>query len=80
MMLATGIAIAVAGILKGWKRWVALITGLWLPVTTVVKLTLPFEYMSIIGGTYSIILWTMLAWIAFEPHKTLQPALAPLSN
>jgi len=80
MMLATGIVIAVAATLKGWKRWVALITGLWLPVTMIVKFTLPGEYVAIIGGTYSIVLWTMLAWVAFEQNKMPQPALVPVSH
>jgi hypothetical protein len=78
MMLITGIAIAAAGVLKGWKRWVPLITGLWLPVTVIVKVTLPSEYVSIIGGTFSIVLWSMLAWIAFQQDETVLPILAPV--
>jgi hypothetical protein len=78
MMLATSIAIGAAGVLKGWKRWVPLITGLWLPVTLLVKLTLGSEYMSIIGGTYSIVMWTLLASVAFAANKTAQRALAPV--
>ena len=80
MMLITGIAIGAAGALKGWKRWVPLITGLWLPVTILVKISLSSEYMSLIGGTYSIVLWTMLAWVAFEGYKTPQVALLPVSK
>jgi hypothetical protein len=70
MMLITGITIAMAGVLKGWKRWIALIMGFWLPVTMVVKFALSLEYMAIIGGTYSIVLWTIMAWIAFNGHNS----------
>jgi hypothetical protein len=80
MMLVTGIAIASAGMLKGWKRWVGLITGLWLPVTMIVRLTLTTEYVFIIGGTYSIVLWMMLAWVAFERYKIQQAAVVPISQ
>jgi len=64
LMLVTGITIAVAGRLHGWRRWVPLITGLWLPVTLFVKIYLSPEYMAYIGGTYSLIMWTLLAYVA----------------
>jgi hypothetical protein len=80
MMLVTGIAIAAAGTLKGWRRWVPLVAGLWLPLTIVVKLTFPSEYMAIIGGTYSIVLWTVLAWVAFEQYQAAHPALVAFSD
>lgn len=70
MMLVTGVTIATAGILKGWKRWIALIMGLWLPVTMVAKFALPMEYFAIIGGTYSIVLWTTMARIAFDSDNS----------
>jgi hypothetical protein len=74
MMLVTGVAIAAAGVLTGWKRWIPLFMGLWLPITIVVKSILPFEYVGIIGGAYSIVLWTIMAWVAFQPSKTVRLA------
>jgi hypothetical protein len=76
MMLVAGIAIAAARVLAGWKRWIAVAMGLWLPVTMIVRFTLPFEWVALIGGTYSIVLWTIMAWIAFDENKTTQLALA----
>jgi hypothetical protein len=65
MMLITGISIAVAGRLTGWQRWVPFLAGLWLPVSIVVKIFLPAQYIAYIGGTYSIIMWTLMAYVAF---------------
>ena len=65
MMLVTGISIAVAGSLYGWKRWIPLVAGCWLPVTILVKLSLPPNYTAYVGGTYSLIMWTLMAYIAY---------------
>ena len=70
MMLVTGISIAVAGKLQNWKKFVPLLTGLWLPVCIPVKLFMPIEYIAYIGGTYSIIMWTLLAYVAFSNRRT----------
>ena len=64
LMLVTGITIAIAGRLQGWRRWVPLITGFWLPVTLAVKVYLSPQYMAYIGGTYSLVMWTLMAYVA----------------
>lgn len=69
LMLVTGITIAVAGQLHGWRRCVPLITGLWLPVTMLVKIYSSPQYMAYIGGTYSLILWTLMAYVAHSRHE-----------
>ena len=69
LMLVTGITIAIAGRLHGWRRWVPLITGLWLPVTMFVKIYLSAQYMAYIGGTYSLILWTLMAYVAHSGYE-----------
>jgi len=69
LMLVTGITIAVAGRLHGWRRWVPLITGLWLPLTMVVKIYLSPQHMAYFGGTYSLIMWTLMAYIAHSRHE-----------
>jgi hypothetical protein len=69
MMLVTGISIAAAGRLRGWERWMPLLTGLWLPVTILVKIFLSHEYMAYIGGTYSIIMWTIMAYVAHSNNE-----------
>jgi hypothetical protein len=69
MMLVTGISIAAAGKLRGWQRWIPLLAGLWLPVTILVKIFLSLEYMAYIGGTYSIIMWTIMAYVAHSNRE-----------
>ncbi len=71
LMFVTGITIAVAGQLHGWRRWVPLVTGLWLPVTLAVKIYLSPQYMAYIGGTYSLVMWTLMAYVAHvhDNHK-----------
>jgi len=64
LMLVTGISIVIAGRLHEWKRWIPLMAGLWLPVTLLVKFYLSPEYMAYIGGTYSLLMWTLMAYIA----------------
>lgn len=69
LMLITGISIAVAGKLRGTYRWIPLLVGLWLPITLLVQLLLSPEYMAYIGGTYSIVMWTLMAYVAYSLHK-----------
>ena len=72
LMVVTGITIAIAGRLHGWRRWVPLITGLWLPLTMVVKIYLSPQHMAYFGGTYSLILWTLMAYVA---HSRCEPRI-----
>jgi hypothetical protein len=44
--------------------------GLWLPVTMLVKVYLSPEYMAYVGGTYSLIMWTLMAYIAHVNERT----------
>ncbi|HEV8285781.1 MAG TPA: hypothetical protein VGQ09_15815 [Chitinophagaceae bacterium] len=69
MMLVTGISIAVAGKLREWKRWVPLLAGLWLPVTIIARFSFSPEYMAYVGGTYSIIMWTLMAYVAYSRNE-----------
>jgi hypothetical protein len=65
-MLVIGIVIAVRGVLTGWRRYVVLFTGCWLPVA------LGFVYLAgrtnvslHIGGLYSVLAWSLLGWMIF---------------
>jgi len=70
MMLVTGISIAVAGRLHGWKRWIALMAGLWLPVTVFIRFYLSSsEYMAYVGGTYSLLMWGLMAYAAYYNNE-----------
>lgn len=64
MMLATGFTILAANRLPGWKRYIPLLAGLWLPVTLVI---LVFEGKSsistIVPALYSGFVWVMLGFV-----------------
>jgi hypothetical protein len=76
MMLVTGISIAIAGRLHEWRRWIPLMAGLWLPFMMIIKFYLSSEYIAYVGGTYSLLMWTLMAYIAYShtqqeiAHKT----------
>ena len=60
-MLATGITIAVRGNLRGWKRFVPLVVGLWLPVALVAMLIYTRTPAVLLFVTiYSALAWTTL--------------------
>lgn len=67
-MLVLGIVIARKGILKGWRRYVVLGVGLWLPFALGTSLLLGrdshFAYYP--GALYSIVAWTLLGWMVYE--------------
>jgi len=54
---------------KPRELWVPLLAGLWLPVTIAVKILLPPQYIAYVGGTYSIIMWTFMAYVAHGNTK-----------
>lgn len=61
-MLATGITIAVQGVLKGWRRYVPLAVGLWAPLGIVLWLLFgrpPAMLLTV--GIYSALAWSLLA-------------------
>ena len=45
VMIGVGIAVIRAGKLTGWKRYVPLLCGLWLPVTVLVSFTLDYAFL-----------------------------------
>ncbi len=62
LMLVVGITVIAAKRLDGWRRFIPLIVGLWLPVaigSLVILGRTPFSLM--IGATYSLIAWALLA-------------------
>jgi Na+-translocating ferredoxin:NAD+ oxidoreductase RnfE subunit len=79
-MLVLGIVIAIKGVLKGWRRYVVLAVGLWLPVALGFSFLLGREhaYAYYPGAVYSVLAWTWLGWMIFtsEQEKTYQPAIA----
>ena len=80
-MLVLGIAIAVTGRLKGWRRYVVLIVGLWLPVALGGSLLLGRENGAAFytGCVYSTVAWALLGWMIYTSgpgeQKNVQLAL-----
>lgn len=71
VMIGVGIAVIRAKKLNGWKRYVPLMCGLWLPVTILVSFALnDFAFTLSIG--YTAIAWTLLAVIVLTSKKPVQ--------
>ncbi|UFH56837.1 hypothetical protein [Spirosoma sp. KNUC1025] len=68
VMLGVGIAVVRAGRLTGWKRYVPLLCGLWLPLTILLTFTLPAVGFALSNG-YTLIAWTLLAIVVRTSHK-----------
>jgi hypothetical protein len=62
MMLVVGIAVVMAKGLPGWRRYVPLAVGLWLPTALLtVQLFGRTAPVFLFGSAYSVIAWTLLA-------------------
>jgi hypothetical protein len=65
-MLVIGIVIAVRGVLTGWRRWVVLFTGCWLPIALGFLYFVGRSNISLyVGGLYSVFAWSLLGWMIF---------------
>lgn len=65
-LLVTGIVTAVTGKLSGWKRYVVLVAGLWLPIMISSMVIFGRNSTSLlIGGAYSTIAWFVMGWMIF---------------
>lgn len=60
VMIGVGIAVIRAKKLAGWKRYVPLLCGLWLPVTIAASFALGDMAFAISNG-YTVVAWTLLA-------------------
>ncbi len=85
MMLLVGIAVARVGKLGGWRRYVPLAVGLWLPLTALLGklMSLPLFnmgtsaqdgtlYILLGSGLYASVSWCLLAYVVWS-QPTLQP-------
>lgn len=68
LMLIVGVAVLRANRLRGWKRWVPLGVGLWLPFSFAVQDTPLGLHLSSI---YSLVGWSLLALVLYR-ETTLQ--------
>ncbi|RYZ28468.1 MAG: hypothetical protein EOO10_09440 [Chitinophagaceae bacterium] len=61
-----GISILLNGTLSGWKRYVVLFAGLWLPVAIGSMMVFGRTNTSLlIGGIYSTVAWFLLGWMIY---------------
>jgi hypothetical protein len=76
-LLVVGIVTAVTGKLRGWRRYVVLITGMWLPVALSSLMIFGRNNTSLfIGGIYSTIAWFTLGWMIYTSHTAEQKQAA----
>jgi len=76
-LLAVGIVIAVKGRLAGWKRYVPLMAGLWLPVSIVTALLFgPNEGAFLFSGMYSTATWFVMGYMIYISERDKQLVLS----
>lgn len=76
-MLVVGIVIAIKGVLTGWRRYVVLLVGLWLPFALGLSFLLGREnhYAYYPGAAYSVFAWGLMGWMIFNSDE--RPAVRP---
>lgn len=70
VMIGVGIAVIRAKKLSGWKRYVPLLCGLWLPVTVLVSLVMQ-EFAFAISNGYTAVAWMLLAVVVLITEKSV---------
>lgn len=92
LMLLVGITVAWVGTLRGWRRYVPLAVGLWLPLTafmgTLMSLPLISSwtagpdatlYLLLLSGVYASLCWCSLAYLVWStPQPRLDAVLTEL--
>ena len=76
-MLVIGIAIAVTGRLKGWRRYIVLLVGLWLPFALGASVLIGRDSHAAYypGCVYSTIAWALLGWMIYASEPEQQQEL-----
>ena len=70
LMLVVGIQVIIANRIKGWKKYVPLVVGMWLPLAF---LSMAIESKNLMfPGIYSAIAWSVLAAVVFTTEKQLR--------
>ena len=71
-MLVLGVVIAVKGILIGWRRYVVLVAGLWLPFAFATSFLLGRDnyYAYYPGCVYSTFAWALMGWMIYTSERT----------
>jgi hypothetical protein len=70
LMLVVGITVAAAKRLKGWKRFIPLLVGLWFPVLVVCMNVFGRDGVTgTIAGVYSAVAWSLLAIVVYTTKE-----------
>ncbi|MPR36831.1 hypothetical protein [Salmonirosea aquatica] len=68
VMIGVGIAVIRAKRLQGWKRYVPLACGLWLPFTMLVWSNVPLGFH--LTNVHTALAWTLLALVVLTSNKS----------
>ena len=70
VLLITGVTILKAGRLQGWKRFVPLLAGIWLPLSVLLMILIGQNSISmVLSGFYSALMWMTLGYVVFTNSK-----------
>ncbi|MBC7946849.1 MAG: hypothetical protein H7Y42_03140 [Chitinophagaceae bacterium] len=76
-LLVTGIVVAEAAVLTGWKRYSVLIAGTWLPVTLCLFILIgQGKETMIVSGIYSTIAWFFMGYMVYRSAQEMNSELS----
>ncbi len=80
MLLPVGITVIVAKRLEGWRRFVPMLCGSWLPLGIVAMLALGQGAAGIFGFGLTAIFWMLLGYVAFTSEESAEKSAAPAAE
>ena len=80
IMLIVGIMVIVAKRLRGWKRYIPLVTGLWFPLAMLSSFIDNGFLSFFFGGLYSALAWTLLAIVIITTRTQLSTPFIDQQN
>ena len=76
IMLIVGIMVIVARRYQGWKRYIPLVTGLWLPVALLSSFIDKGAVSFLFASLYSAVAWTLLAVVILTSRDESETVMA----
>jgi hypothetical protein len=73
-MILAGIAVVRDGVWSGWRRWLPLVTGIWLFIPTMPALFLEGDVARISLGIWAL-LFALLGWALLRPERAVDREL-----
>ncbi|WP_128545241.1 hypothetical protein [Larkinella soli] len=75
LMIPFGILVIRTRRLSGWRRYIPLLCGCWLPLAMATKFGVPAPVALFFGGIYNALAWCLLAAVVIAPAKAREPDL-----